>query len=149
LYLLEQAQSMELPFLGICRGLQLINVGLGGSLYEHILEQHEGALQHQYSPDWPRDYLAHSVQVRRDSLLGNILGVSELHVNSLHHQGVKELAPRLRATAYAPDGLLEAFELPDFPFGLAVQWHPEWLLGQPSSRALFQAFVAACKPEQE
>ena len=147
LYLLNRALAKELPFLGVCRGLQLINVGLGGGLYEHISDQHEGAIHHQYYPDWPRDHLAHNVQIEAGSQLGQILGETELPVNSLHHQGVKTLAPGLRATAEAPDGILEGFELPEYPFGLAVQWHPEWLQAQPTARALFRAFVQACTPD--
>ncbi len=67
----------------------------------------------------------------------------KLNVNSLHHQGVKDLAPVLRPAAYAPDGLMEAVELPGHPFGMAVQWHPEWLTDQPAARRLFRAFVDA------
>jgi putative glutamine amidotransferase len=145
IYLMEQALGRRLPFMGICRGLQLINVALGGSLYEDILDQHEGAIQHQFFPGWPRDHLAHKVQIEADSSLGRILGATELPVNSLHHQGVKSLAPELRATAVAPDGIIEGFELPGYPFGLAVQWHPEWLQAHTPMRALFRAFIQACQ----
>jgi gamma-glutamyl-gamma-aminobutyrate hydrolase PuuD len=71
------------------------------------------------------------------------LGEPVLQVNSLHHQGIKDLAAPLRAVAFAPDGLVEAVELPQHPFGIAVQWHPEWLTGQPAMRRLFAAFVEA------
>jgi len=98
LHLLKEALRLELPILGICRGLQLINVGLGGSLYEDILDQRPGALKHQYFPDWPRDHLAHSIRIEGRSGLGEILGASELMVNSLHHQGIKDLAARLKPT---------------------------------------------------
>jgi putative glutamine amidotransferase len=145
LHLLDRAISMRLPFLGICRGFQLINVGLGGSLYEDILDQHEGALQHQTSQDRPRDHLAHHVKIDADSSLGCILGAAELSVNSMHHQGVRQLAPELRATALAPDGIIEGFEYIGYPFGLGVQWHPEWLQAYSPMRALFSAFVEACK----
>lgn len=146
LYLLERVLELKLPFLGICRGLQLINIGMGGSLYEHILDQHNGGLQHQHNLDRPRDYLAHPVQILPESQLGKILHESEIQVNSLHHQGVKDLAPRLLASARAPDGIVEAVEIPDYPFGLAVQWHPECLPQRPESSALFKAFVLACWP---
>ena len=66
-----------------------------------------------------------------------------LRVNSLHHQGIKDLAPAFKAVAFAPDGIIEAIELPDHPFGIAVQWHPEWLTDQEATRRLFKAFVAA------
>lgn len=145
LQLLERALAMRLPWLGICRGLQLINVGLGGELYEHILDQHPGAIEHQYYPGWPRDLLAHKVKIESDNRLGDIIQATEIHVNSLHHQGIKVLAPELHATAHAPDGLIEAIELPGYPFGMAVQWHPEWLPEQPHANHLLEAFVGACK----
>jgi putative glutamine amidotransferase len=147
LYLLQSALQRKLPFLGICRGFQVINVGLGGSLYEDILDQKPGALKHQYFTDHPRDYLAHTVHIEENSRLAKILDATDQPVNSLHHQGVKDLAADLVATAYAPDGLIEAFELPGYPFGIGVQWHPEWLQENPSMQALFCEFVqAAYKP---
>jgi putative glutamine amidotransferase len=144
--LLRTAHSKGLPFLGICRGFQVINVACGGTLYTHVEDQHPQALKHDFYPDWPRDHLPHAVKVDPDSRLADILGTTEPEVNSLHHQGVRDLAPGLRATAYAPDGLIEAFEMPDHPFGLAVQWHPEWLLDHAPMRALFRAFVVAAAP---
>ena len=72
-----------------------------------------------------------------------------LKVNSLHHQGLKDVAPELRVTGYAPDGLVEAVELPEHPFGLAVQWHPEWLTDQQTTRNLFKAFVEAAERQSE
>lgn len=149
LYLLEKAVSQELPFLGICRGLQLINVGLGGTLYADISAQRAGALRHDYYPDYPRDYLAHTVNVRTESRLTGILGNSQVEVNSLHHQGIDRLAPDLVQVASAPDGIVEAVELPDHPFGLAVQWHPEWLGAYAPMRALFEAFVNAAESRSQ
>jgi putative glutamine amidotransferase len=149
LYLLEKAVSQEVPFLGICRGLQLINVGLGGTLYTDITAQRAGALRHDYYPDYPRDYLAHTVDVRTDSRLTGILGNSPVEVNSLHHQGIDRLAPDLVQVASAPDGIVEAVELPDHPFGLAVQWHPEWLGAHAPMRALFEAFVQAAESRRQ
>lgn len=148
LFLLERAIKFELPFLGICRGLQLINVGLGGSLYEDLSDQRPGSLRHQSPDSWPRDRLAHKVQVEPDSQLHGILGLSEPEVNSQHHQAVRRLASGLQPAAFAPDGVLEALELPGHPFGLAVQWHPEWLQAHPSMQALFQAFVESCRVHQ-
>jgi putative glutamine amidotransferase len=141
--LVKNASSKGLPFLGICRGLQVINVALGGTLYTHIADQHPQALKHDYYPDWPRDYLPHTVRVAPESRLAAILGVANPGVNSLHHQGIRALAPGLQPTAWASDGLIEAFELPAHPFGLAVQWHPEWLTAQTPMQALFRAFVEA------
>lgn len=147
LSLLQEILRQRLPFFGICRGLQLINVGFGGILYKDILDERPGALKHQCSPDWPRNHLAHPVQMEEESRLGKILGRTELMVNSLHHQGVKELSASLKLTAFAPDGIVEGFELPDYPFGLAVQWHPEWLQEHPSMQALFRSFVEAARDE--
>jgi len=142
--LFEATLKTGLPFLGICRGMQLINTVMGGTLYEDILDQRDESIQHRYYPDWPRDYLAHTVNIEPESRLCRILGASqEVPVNSLHHQGVRHLAGELKATAYAPDGIVEAFELPGHPFGLAVQWHPEWLQAHAPMRALFRAFIKA------
>lgn len=141
--LVKTALSEGLPFMGICRGLQVINVALGGTLYTHIIDQHPRALKHDYYSDWPRDHLPHDVRVEPDSCLATILGTTISEVNSLHHQGVRDLAPGLQATAYARDELIEAFEIPEHPFGLAVQWHPEWLTAYAPMRALFQALVEA------
>ena len=134
------------PFLGICRGLQVINVALGGTLYTHIPDQVEKALVHDYPGDDgipARTALMHPVNIDSDSQISRIMGATTLQVNSLHHQGVKNVAPVLRAVAYASDGLVEAVELPGHPFGIAVQWHPEWLTDQETIRRLFKAFVDA------
>jgi len=143
IHLARSADQAGLPYLGICRGIQLINVALGGTLYTHIADQHPDALKHDYFPNFPRDQLAHPVRVEPGSRLERILGAEELPVNSLHHQGVRQLANNLRPLAYSPDGLIEAVENPRHPFGLAVQWHPEWLQTQAPMRSLFQAFVQA------
>jgi putative glutamine amidotransferase len=132
------------PFLGICRGIQLVNVGLGGSLYTHIPDQHPNAIDHTY-PGNMRTVLVHEVKVEEGTRFAEVVGEPTLKVNSLHHQGLKAVAPELRITAYAPDGLVEAVELPDHPFGVAVQWHPEWLTDQQSTRNLFKAFVEAAR----
>ncbi len=131
------------PFLGICRGFQAVNVALGGTLYTHIADQLPNALKHDYYPDWPRDHPAHPVRVGADSRLADILGETELTVNSLHHQGARDLGPALAPAVYSPDGLVEALELPGHPFGIGVQWHPEWLTDQPAAQRLFRAFVEA------
>ena len=132
------------PFFGICRGIQLVNVGLGGTLYTHIPDQHPNAIDHTY-PGNMRTVLAHEVKMEEGTRTAEIVRESILKVNSLHHQGLKEVAPELRVTGYAPDGLVEAVELRDHPFGLAVQWHPEWLTDQQPTRNLFKAFVDAAK----
>jgi putative glutamine amidotransferase len=131
------------PFLGICRGCQVANVALGGDLYTHIPDQLPNALRHNWYPDIPRNYLAHPVRVEEGSHSALIFAEPYLQVNSLHHQGIKELAAGLKAVGFAPDGLVEAVEVPDHPFGIAVQWHPEWLTDQEPMRRLFSAFIEA------
>jgi len=139
--LLRSCINQGKPFFGICRGAQVVNVGMGGTLYSHIEDQHPDSLKHDYFPDYQRNRLSHMVRVEDGSHLAEIVGEPVLHVNSLHHQGIKDLAPTLKPVAFAPDGLIEAVELSDHPFGLAVQWHPEWLTDQQPTRNLFKAFV--------
>ncbi len=143
IYLARAAAENGLPFLGVCRGLQTINVAQGGTLYRDILDERPDSIKHAMFESAPRTHLAHPVAVDPDSRLATILDGLEPRVNSGHHQGVRELGAGLQATAFAPDGVIEAFELADHPFGLAVQWHPEWLTHLPEMAALFKAFVEA------
>ena len=145
MHLVNAAIRSNKPLLGICRGCQMINVALGGSLYEHLPEQFSAILQHD-NHDHPRDYLAHRVRITPGSCLAQILATDTVEVNSLHHQGIRRLAEGLHATAHAPDGLVEAFELSTSPFGLGIQWHPEELQQHESMRDLFRQFVHACQP---
>ncbi len=145
LNLLKAAVSEGKPFLGICRGCQMVNVGLGGTLYTHIPDQLPGALDHDY-PGSLRKVLVHEVKLEEGTRIAEIMGEPILKVNSHHHQGLKNIAPTLKVTGHAPDGLVEAVELPDHPFGLAVQWHPEWLTDQQPTRNLFRALVQAADP---
>jgi len=140
--LIQTSASDGKPFLGICRGAQVLNVALGGTLYTHIPDQLPNALDHDY-PGNMRTILVHQVKIEEGTRIAGIFGEPILKVNSLHHQGLKDIAPSLRVTGHAPDGLVEAVELPDHPFGLAVQWHPEWLTDQESTRNLFRKFVEA------
>jgi len=142
LFLLESAISDGKPFLGICRGCQLVNVGLGGTLYTHIPDQLPGALDHDY-PGNMRTVLVHDVKIDEGTRLADVLGEPIIKVNSHHHQGLKNIGKGLRVTGYAPDGLVEAIELPGHPYGLAVQWHPEWLTDQQPTRNLFKTFIDA------
>jgi putative glutamine amidotransferase len=136
------------PFLAICRGIEVINVALGGTLYTHISDQLPNALHHTcYIGDLPRNLLSHSVQVQAGSRLADLLGAGEVWVNSLHHQGLRDLAPGLVAIAHASDGLVEAVEVQGHPFALAVQWHPEELIDQDGMLNLFKALVSASSPE--
>ncbi|HTO99861.1 MAG TPA: gamma-glutamyl-gamma-aminobutyrate hydrolase family protein [Anaerolineales bacterium] len=144
LSLLHEAAAGGKPFLGICRGIQLVNVALGGTLYTHIPDQLPGALDHAY-PGNMRQVLVHEVQIDEGTLAASVLAEPIVRVNSHHHQGLKDIATELRVAGRAPDGLVEVVELPQHPFGLAVQWHPEWLTGQQSTRNLFHRFVQAAE----
>ncbi len=142
-YLLRRALADGLPVLGICRGLQVLNVAAGGTLYQDLAYEFDTAIAHPAYADG-RAALVHKVQVGEGSRLRAALGSGEIGVNSLHHQGIHDLAPGLSATAIAPDGLVEAIERPDLPFVVAVQWHPEELYREDETWArLFRAFVAA------
>ncbi|HEU0294061.1 MAG TPA: gamma-glutamyl-gamma-aminobutyrate hydrolase family protein [Anaerolineales bacterium] len=142
LKLINAAASDGKPFLGICRGCQIMNVALGGTLYTHIPDQLPNALDHSY-PGNLRTVLVHQVKIEEGTHTAEIFGEPIIKVNSLHHQGIKDVAPSVRAAGHAPDGLVEVIELPDHPFGLAVQWHPEWLTDQEGTRNLFKKFVDA------
>jgi putative glutamine amidotransferase len=148
IHLVQAIIRLGKPFFGICRGCQVINVALGGTLYEDLSDQRPGDIQHD-NHHHPRNYLAHQVTIQSKSQLSGILGKKTVQVNSLHHQGVNRLANSLNAIAHAPDGLIEAIELSSYPFGMAVQWHPEELQEYQLMRGLFQAFVKPCQPEAQ
>lgn len=144
LFLAREAVAADAPLLAICRGHQMMNVALGGSLYEDVLRLMPTAIKHDYWGEYPRNLLAHEVTVRADSRLGRQLGQTTVRVNSLHHQGVRDLAPGLLATAHAPDGLIEGLEAPDRRYAIGVQWHPEDLIHDaPPMLALFRGLVEA------
>lgn len=143
LSLMKEAVYRKMPVLGICRGLQLINVAMGGTLYEDLHEQFSQEIQHQSPPEKGRNFRAHPVTLQPGSKLNRITGKTLLKVNSLHHQGIRQMAGGLSATAEAPDGLIEGIELIDYPFGVAVQWHPENMLEEAPMRGLFETFVDA------
>jgi len=149
-FLLEKTLQTRLPFLAICRGIQVLNVSLGGTLYIDVPSQIPDALKHNYNPgEIPLDYLAHEVQLERGSRLADIVDISTVEVNSTHHQAIKDLAPGLRPVAYAPDGLIEAVEVNGYGFGLGLQWHPERLVAHAPMLALFRAFVEAAESQSE
>lgn len=149
LLLVRWACEDRKPLLGICRGLQILNVAAGGTLYQDLATELPGAVKHDYFPGQghPRDHLAHDVQLGHTaSRLRTIVGAPTLRVNSLHHQGVAELGQGLVATAIGPDGLVEAAERPlaEDHFSVAVQWHPEALYANdPAASRLFAAFIEA------
>jgi putative glutamine amidotransferase len=136
------------PLLGICRGIQVMNVAAGGSLYQDISSQCAGAQRHDYfhSQGYPRDLLAHPVAVESDSRLRRALGVDHLTVNSLHHQALRDVAGTYQAVCRSPDGIVEGIEMPGHPFAVGVQWHPEELIAsQDAARRLFLDFAHTCQ----
>ena len=139
--LLRKVMSQDKPVLGICRGLQLINAVLGGTLYLDLPTEHPSQIVHRQGK--PYDRTTHSV--RLTGPLKDLLAREDLPVNTLHHQAVCSLAPGLEPMAFSPDGLTEAFRCPASRFLWAVQWHPEYLFRQDvPSRQIFQAFITVC-----
>ncbi len=147
LTLARWALEANLPVLGICRGIQLLNVAAGGTLYQHLPDQVPGARRHNYhlqESAW--DTPTHEVRVKPDSRLADLVGSANLSINSFHHQSLKAVAPGFEATAWAPDGVVEAIEHPEKPFVVGVQWHPEGMFRSDTyARRIFEAFVVACK----
>ena len=142
------ARDARLPVLGICRGLQVVNVALGGSLVQDIATELPGSVEH--SVPTPQHAIAHEVWVIKGSLLASLMqeqsaGADSFDVNSRHHQAVKRLAQGFEVTATAPDGIVEAIECAKGIFCLGVQWHPEnfWRTGE--FRPLFEGFVEAAR----
>jgi putative glutamine amidotransferase len=144
--LTRRAAAAGLPILGVCRGVQLLNVALGGTLYQDISSEVEGALNHEQSAAQRNmSYLAHPIVLEPDSWLAGRLDAGELVVNTLHHQALRDVAPGLRVVAHAPDGVVEAAEGTGPGFVVGVQCHPEELWEQADRRwaRVFAGFVAA------
>ena len=141
LALVQGALARNLPVLGICGGQQLLAVALGGSLIQHIPDSVADALAHE-QPN-PRHEPGHPVAVVPGTLLHRIVGSTEMHVNSSHHQAVRAPGPHAIVDAIAPDGVIEGIEDPRYKFCLGVQWHPEFHIDQ-GDRRIFDALIAAC-----
>ena len=140
---LEEFLALDKPVCGICRGLQVINVHFGGTLWQDLPTQHPTPILHNQQP--PYDLPVHAVAVQPGTLLHTIVGRTKLAVNSYHHQAVRETAPGLAVQALSDDGLVEALSLPSARFLLATQWHPENLFREDeSAAAILRAFVHAC-----
>ncbi len=141
--LTKRIVDAEVPLLSICRGAQVLNVALGGTLIEHLPDV-VGEKVPQRLP--PRNPTIHPIAIEPDSRLAEIIGQTEVVGTSWHHQAVRRLAPGLRAVAYAPDGTIEAVEMPEHPWLIGVQWHPELTATEDSSQQrLFDALVAAAR----
>lgn len=138
------------PVFGLCRGLQVLNVARGGTLWQDLATQRPELDKHDFFPNagYARQHLAHEVAVTPSSRLAALLNLPNargaITVNSMHHQGIKRLGADWVATAFAPDGLIEAIELPGDAFAVGVQWHPEvFEMADPRTRHLFGGFINA------
>jgi putative glutamine amidotransferase len=139
--LIEAAKARGKPVLAICRGIQILNVALGGTLVQDIPSQCDTSIAHD--EDSPRDTRSHEISVEPGSLIAKAVGTEHLTVNSFHHQSVKRVADGMRVTARAPDGIIEGLESTGDWWVMAVQWHPEEMTDSPEpwDRGLFKAFA--------
>lgn len=146
LMLLKLAMEMKKPILGICRGIQLLNIGLGGDIYQDIPSQFQEKFPIAHTQPFGYEIPSHTVNVVRGTLLAELAQTEVLKVNSMHHQAVRNVAPGLTVSGHAPGGLAEAIELPGYPFLLGVQWHPEYLWeADEAIMRIFKGFVDAAR----
>lgn len=144
LLLLDKVLKEDKPVLGICRGIQLINVALGGTLYQDLSVQHPSQIEHHQKP--PYDIPVHEIEIKRDSPLYELLGKDSELVNSYHHQAIKKLSSKLKPMAYSKDGLIEAIYMPNKKFVWAVQYHPEFLFETHKDfEKIFEIFICNAK----
>ncbi|HVG23515.1 MAG TPA: gamma-glutamyl-gamma-aminobutyrate hydrolase family protein [Thermoanaerobaculia bacterium] len=140
--LAKAARQQRIPTLGICLGLQMMNVAAGGTLIQDIATQHDTEIQHASDPE---NRHRHDVIIEQGTQLAGVLPSAEMNVNSSHHQAVRTVGDGLRVTAHAPDGIIEGVEDPRHPFYLGVQWHPEDMSGEECASTLFGAFIEAAR----
>ena len=142
--LMQAALGRNLPVLGVCGGMQLLNVVLGGTLVQDILKDVANARDHEQKHDRTQPH--HPVDIKEGTVLCELLGKGQVMVNSTHHQSVKKAGEKLVVSALAPDGIVEAIEAPSYNFAVGVQWHPELLLNTvPLHLGLYKAFVAKAR----
>ena len=143
--LFVRAREMDKPVLGICRGIQIMNVAFGGTLYQDVSLHGPGTMRHSQREIMPGG-ISHKVIIEEGSILHRLYG-KELWTNSYHHQAIKDLGEGLRVTARAEDGIIEAVEAVDHPYMHAVQWHPESFFVRKANYMLpiFEDFIKACK----
>lgn len=146
--LIERVLERDMPLLGICLGMQTLNVLRGGSIHQHVPEVFGETIAH-HQGEATRAQTSHPVQVVEGSLLHRLTKTQSLPVNSLHHQAVDRLGEGLAVSATSEDGLIEALEVPGKSFALGVQWHPEDLVHQPAQLALFQGLVEATRGDKQ
>jgi putative glutamine amidotransferase len=145
LALARQGIAIDLPILAISRGAQALNIARGGTLFQHLPERFGRSIQHRQLADGPSR--THPVDIAPESTLARALGCTQLNVNSYHHQATSGLGRGVRAVAWAPDGVVEAIEVPNSRFVLGVQWHAESMTESPAHARLFKAFVDAASTD--
>ena len=144
IYLCRRAVEQNKPVLAICRGQQILNVALGGTLYQDLKAEQGTQLQHQVPK--PVGGMVHPVALAPESPLAKLLGAEEIMVNSRHHQAIRDVAPGLKVQATAPDGVIESVWMPGKRFVWGVQWHPESIFEiSEDNRKIAEAFLAAAK----
>mgnify|MGYP003362365811 FL=1 len=143
------AAEQDLPLFGICRGEQVMNIAMGGTLYTDLPSQFPTVLRHQQSDDTPVSKLTQRVRIDPASRLYAIVGAETIWTNTFHHQAVQRLGNGFRVAAAATDGVVEAIEIPERSFFIGVQWHPEGLQDHAEEARLFKAFVAAAAARAE
>lgn len=144
--LIKKAVKVSKPILGICRGMQVINVAMGGTLYQDIHAQIKDRQIIKHSQSAPRWYMTHQVSIKGDSFIGSCFNAETTSVNSFHHQAVKDIAVGFEATAWSEDGIIEGIEYKNGCYIVCVQWHPEDLWQQNTDHCeLFKRFTAECK----
>src|SRR5947209_8643147 len=144
MHLVRWALQKDMPILGVCRGMQLLNVALGGTLYQDIPSEFPAGMEH-CRRELPRNTLIHNIHIVEGSYMEQVLGTNEIWSNSLHHQAVKDPGKGVVISGRAEDGVAELLEIPDYRFVLGVQGHPEEMYTtEPVYARLFQALVEAC-----
>lgn len=143
----KRAMGEDKPLLCICRGMQILNVALGGTLITHIPDAIEEAIEHRQPP---RDPIVHEVMLEPDSKLASIMEANRVQTASWHHQAIGEVAPGLRVVGKAPDGVIEAVEIPEKPSVIAIQWHPELTAHEDQTQQkLFDELVQMCQKKTQ
>lgn len=146
--LLPLVMKAKKPLLGICRGIQSLNVGLGGTIYQDVPSQFTRDYPLVHKQPFYYDIPSHTVNIIPGTRMADICGQPVIQVNSMHHQAVKDLAPGCIVSGTASDGLIEAIEMPEYPYLMAVQWHPEYLWPNNQAAAnLFRSFIEACSKQ--
>ncbi len=140
--IIKLALRKNIPVFGICRGFQVINIAMGGTIFQDLSCAPYKTLKHADPRE--RGKVFHKVRIDKGTLLSGIIGSERIEVNSSHHQIIDRIGRKLKAVAYSSDGVIEGLESTDFRFLLAVQWHPEMIPNRFHSKKLFRAFIKAC-----